>query len=443
MEVKIHETTIVKPSNPPFDHDHVRPLSHIDTDRNLNVSFRYLRAYVNTPSALAAGKDPFDVITSTLSTTLNHFYPYAGTLRHRDLDGRLEVFCTVGKGAPVVRATVDCTLESVKFLDDPAGQWIENLVPDPDTEAGLADPLIFQITVFSCGGFSLGAAVHHALCDGMGASVFFNGMAELARGATQLSVEPIWERTSMFGPRDPPRVEFPVQEILKLDNSFSPYLASGPVVRGCFHVKDKWLDRVKEFLLERSGSNYTTFEALGAFLWRARVKASRVPDDEEVKFAYSLSVRKLLKVPRGYWGNTCVPMFAKVCAKDLVEKPLWETAELIKKSKHNATEEYVRSFIDFQELNYAHGITAGRGVSGFTDWRHLGHSTVDFGWGGPVTVLPLTRNLLGSVEPCFFLPYSSVSGGEKDGFRVLVNLGEAAMPAFREEMDKFSRLEFE
>ena len=130
-------------------------------------------------------------------------------------------------------------------------------------------------------------------------------------------------------------------------------------------------------------------------------------------------------------------MYAKLSAKDLVEKPIWETAELIKKSKRNATGEYVRSVIDFQGLYYGEGITAGKEVSGFTDWRHLGHSTVDFGWGGPVTVLPLSRQLLGGLEPCYFLPYSSASVGKKDGFKILVTLRETAMPAFKTEMDKF------
>jgi hypothetical protein len=164
-----------------------------------------------------------------------------------------------------------------------------------------------------------------------------------------------------------------------------------------------------------------------------------------VKFAYSINIRKLVKppLPAGYWGNGCVLMYAQLCARELIEQPVWKTAELIKKSKINATDEYVRSFIDFQELHYGDGITAGNRVSGFTDWRHLGHSTVDFGWGGPVTVLPLSRKLLGSVVPCFFLPYSSANAGKKDGFKVLVTLQETHMPAFKKEMEKFSRQDFD
>lgn len=340
---------------------------------------------------------------------------------------------------------MDCSLSSLNYLDDSDEKFVEQLVPDWNPEDALTHPFTLQVTVFGCGGYVIGAAVHHSLNDGLGGSLIFNAMAELARGAESLTVKPVWDRSSLLGPRDPVRLEFPVQKFLDLDKGFSPYLQSnGPVVKECFHMKEEWLDRFKGWLGERSGLKFTTFEVLGAFIWRARVKASGVPGDEKVKFAYSINIRKLVNppLPAGYWGNGCVPMYAQLNANDLVDQPIWETAKLIKQSKYNATDEYVRSFIDFQELNYQKGITAGKGVSGFTDWRHLGHSTVDFGWGGPVTVLPLSRHLLGSVEPCYFLPYSSASEEQKDGFKVLVHLQENAVPAFRAEMDKFSKMEF-
>ncbi|KAI4296869.1 hypothetical protein L6164_036789 [Bauhinia variegata] len=436
QKVKISEHTLILPSRPPFTHDHVLPLSHLDTDRNLHVTFRYLRAYVNAASA----GEPFSVISSSLSEALVHYYPLAGTFRRRqDAGQRLELSCAAGQGVPLIRANVDFTLDSVNYLDDPESDFLEQLVPDPDLEEGMTHPCILQVTMFKCGGFTLGAAIQHSLCDGLGASLFFNAMADLARGATRINLKPVWERDRLLGPRDPPRVEAPViREFLHLDKEFLPYKQeTGPIVRACFEVKDEWVERFKRSLLEQCGLNFTTFEALGAYIWRSKVKASGFKAEEKVKFAYSINIRRLLKpsVPTGYWGNGCVPMYVQLSAKDLTEKPIWETAEQIKKSKTNVTDEYVRSFIDFQELHYGDGITAGKGVTGFTDWRHLGHSTVDFGWGGPVTVLPLARNLLGSVEPCFFLPHSTASHGSKEGFKVLVTLPQAALPAFREDME--------
>lgn len=155
-----------------------------------------------------------------------------------------------------------------------------------------------------------------------------------------------------------------------------------------------------------------------------------------MKYAYLTNIRRTVKpaLPAGYWGNGCVPIYVQLLAKDLINQPIWKTADAIKKSKSIITDEYVRSLIDFQELHYDEGITAGNRVSAFTDWRHVGNETVDFGWGGPVTVFPLSRHLVGSVEPCFFLPYSSATEGKKDGFKVLVCLQEEAMPVFKEEM---------
>ncbi|KAK8349447.1 hypothetical protein V6Z12_A06G141200 [Gossypium hirsutum] len=442
MKVQVLETALIRPSTaPPFTHDHTLPLSHLDNDHSLNVTFRYLRAYVNSDTT---GRDPFQVISSAISAALHHYYPLAGSLG-RSSNGRYELFCRLDQSLPLVSASVDCTLESVNHLDDPDMNSVEQLVPDPSLEETLVNPCTLQLTVFKCGGFTLGAAIHNALCDGLGATQFFCIAADFARGVDEVKYQPVWDRSTLLGPRIPPKVEAPVLEFLSLEKGFNPYKQDiGHVERECFYVEDECLDQLKALLFEQSGLGLTTFEILGAYIWRAKVKASKIPGEETVKFSYLMNIRKVVKpaLPAGYWGNGCVAMYAKVSAKDLIEQPLWKTAELIKKSKSNGSDEYVRSFIDLQELHYEDGITAGKGVSGFTDWRHLGHSAVDFGWGGPTTVLPLSTNFLGSMEPCFFLPYASSNTGKNRGFKVLVSLRESAIADFREEMEKFSRKEF-
>lgn len=283
--------------------------------------------------------------------------------------------------------------------------------------------------------------VHHAMCDGAGATKFLSSVAGFARGEDPAVAKPVWDRFRLLGPRNLAHVEVDFGDFLGFDHN-GPYYDTrdGVASRECFHVQEVCLNRFRNQLKEGTGLSFTAFESLGAFVWRARVKAAGIDSNEVVKFAYSMNIAKIVKpeLPVGYWGNVCVPVFVKLTARELIEQPISETAKLIKKSKHNVTDEYVRSYIDFQELHHAKGIAAGKFVSGFTDWRHLGHSDVDFGWGSPSIVLPLSWRILGSVEPTFFLPYAAEDERKKDGFKVLVCLTENAMAAFKLEMESFN-----
>lgn len=255
------ETAVIRPINPPFHEDHVLSLSHIDTDRNLLLTLRYLRIYSN------ATPDPFHLITTALSAALPLYYPFAGTLRRRPSDSRLELHCRVGDGLPVINAVASCPLSAVDT--DTITPFVEQLVPDPDPNEDPIRPMILQVTKFSCGGFVLGAAVHHAICDGMGATLFFNAVAALARGSDRIGPDPVWDRSALLGPRNPPRVEYPMHEVLSLDKE--GFSGSGKrVVKEYLNVDEEWLDRVKGVLLKQSGLKFTTFEALGASIWSAR-----------------------------------------------------------------------------------------------------------------------------------------------------------------------------
>ncbi|CAM0912836.1 unnamed protein product [Alopecurus aequalis] len=412
------------------------PLSGLDADRNvLDVSFRTVRFFPPHPVSL----DPLDVLQDAFAAALALFPHLAGSLRD---DGHVVFSGTGNDAVTLVIAATDLSVADVD-ADTPDSLLLDRLAPR-DGDGGPA-ALALQATRFACGGVALGMRVAHALCDGAGSTKFLAAAARFARGEAR-AISPVWDRRELLGPRSPPRVVTPFDAVLATDDDVArcgPYGAAREdgherLARLCFHVSDARVEALRAQLAADAGLKLTTFEVLAAFIWRARVKANGTGPDEVVKMVYSMNISGLLDppLPEGYWGNVCVPVYVSLAAADLVGRPLAETVSLVKKSKRGVDEEYVRSFVDFQELHRGKGVTAGRGVSAFTDWRRLGHSEVDFGWGGPDAVLPLSWRLLGSLEPCFLLPYGAGDERRRGGFKVFVAVREEAVPRFKEEMEE-------
>ncbi|TVU12473.1 hypothetical protein EJB05_46123, partial [Eragrostis curvula] len=413
------------------------PLSGLDADRNvLDVAFRTLR-FFPPPDPL---DDPFDVLPRAFEAALGLFPALAGCI----YDGH--VVASDASAVPLVLAASDLSVTDVD-TDSPGSPLLDRLSPGDGDGADSA--LALQATRFACGGVALGMRVAHALCDGAGATKFLAAAARFAKrgqhGPPAPEAAPVWERRDLLGPRRPQRVATPsFDRVLALDDDVArngPYGAATDgheLMRECFHVSDARVEALRARLAGEAGVRLTTFEVVAAFIWRARVKANGTSSGEAVKMVYSMNISKLVDppLPDGYWGNVCVPVYISLPAGDLVAQPLAATAALVKRSKREVDDEYVRSYIDFLELRRGAGATTagGAAVSAFTDWRRLGHGEVDFGWGGPDVVLPLSWRILGSTEPCFLLPYGANDERRRRGFKVFVAVQGKALPAFREEM---------
>lgn len=88
------------------------------------------------------------------------------------------------------------------------------------------------MTKFPCGGFTIGTALLHAVCDGFGAARFMHSLAELAGGKSKPSAVPVWERERLVRKIDnePARVPAGVGARGNL-LATSPYMSSSDLVR--------------------------------------------------------------------------------------------------------------------------------------------------------------------------------------------------------------------
>ena len=67
------------------------------------------------------------------------------------------------------------------------------------------------MTRLRCGGFILASRFNHTMCDGFGMFLFMNTLAEMAQGAQQPSIPPMWQREFLSAP-NPLRMTCPHHE---------------------------------------------------------------------------------------------------------------------------------------------------------------------------------------------------------------------------------------
>jgi hypothetical protein len=236
----------------------------------------------------------------------------------------------------------------------------------------------FQVTTFTCGGFVIGLRTNHAVADGTGAAQFLNAVGDLARGLPEPRVKPVWARDSYPDPdiKPGPLPELPV---LALE-----YIA--------FDFPVAYLDKVKSQYAEFSGGKICSgFDIVIAKLWQCRTRAIGAAPNTEVRLCFFASVRHVLKLEPGYYGNSIFPV--KVCApaEKVAGASVTEIVGMVRDAKRRMAEEC---------LSWAENRTDGRDPFQMafnyesvyvSDWSKLGFNDVDYGYGAPMAAGPLVN----------------------------------------------------
>ncbi|OMO82956.1 Transferase [Corchorus capsularis] len=179
MEMK--SIFLVKPST--HTPSGVLSLSTLDNNPNLERIGHIIFSYqANHESYVANGNsnDPACIIEEALSKLLVYYYPLAGKLKRGSTDGKLLINCNA-HGVPFSVATAHCNLSSLNYLDgidlSIARQFVLDLPSDFNNGC---HPLMFQVTKFSCGGFTVAMGMAHSVLDGFGAAQVFRALTEIA-----------------------------------------------------------------------------------------------------------------------------------------------------------------------------------------------------------------------------------------------------------------------
>ncbi|PON95416.1 Transferase [Trema orientale] len=421
LRVKRGEPTLVSPAEETQKGFYF--LSNLD--QNIAVIVRTIYCFKSDEEK---GNDKAgEEIRNALEEVLVHYYPLAGRLEISS-EGKLIINCS-GEGAVFVEAEADCLLDDIGDVTKPDPDTLGKLVYDIPGAKNILEmpPLVAQVTKFKCGGFVLGLCLNHCMVDGIGAMEFVNSWGETARGMP-LSVPPCLDR-SILKSRDPPQIEYLHPEFSEIkDISCTNDLYEDKMLYRSFCFDPEKLEKLKMKAKENGAlEKCTTFEALSAFVWKARTKALRLLPEQETKLLFAVDGRPKFSppLPKGYFGNGIVLTNSICQAGELLEKPLSFAVGLVQDAIKMVNDGYMRSAIDYFEVTRARPSLDSTLL--ITTWSRLSFHATDFGWGEPVLSGPVA---LPEKEVILFLSH----GKERKSINVLLGLPAPAMKTFQELM---------
>ncbi|KAI3943934.1 hypothetical protein MKW92_044868 [Papaver armeniacum] len=378
-----------------------------------------------------------ETIKDSFAKILVYYYPFAGRLKISE-DGKLVINCT-GEGVFLLKLRLTVIWMRLEILN----QLILKLFPslfmifsmtkklfyDIRQAKSILDvpPLSVQVTKFKCGGFVFGLSVNHCMLDGISLVQFLNSWGEIARGLP-LTMHPFLDRT-LLKARNPAKVEFSHNEYAEIEDiskdtanldkeeelSFKSFIFDPVKLR---QLKTKAME---DGVLQTC----STFEALTAYIWRARCQALKLHPDQIAKLYFAVDGRDRIDppLPKGYFGNGAMFMSTLCPAGKLLESPMSFTIQLIRNSITSVTDSYIRSSIDCYEETRARASLSSTFL--VSTWSKLPFHTTDFGWGEPFSFGPVPLPGLD-----LFLPH----GEDRKSINVFLGLPASTMKIFEELM---------
>uniref|UniRef100_A0ACD5VPG9 Uncharacterized protein n=1 Tax=Avena sativa TaxID=4498 RepID=A0ACD5VPG9_AVESA len=370
-------------------------LSWLDRYPTQMALIESLHVFKQSPDRdVAGGAGPSRTIERALALALVQYYPLAGRLGFTEDGSLLQVDCGGdGSGVWFTEAEAACGLEDVDYLEHPMMIAKNELLPptpaQEEDERKLV--LLVQVTTFACGGFVVGFRFSHAVADGPGAAQFMAAVGDLARGLSveTLAIQPQWGREAIPNPATAVIGSLPSPDGAK----HLEYLAMDISADYIAHYKSQYNNAA------HGGSWCSAFEVLVAKAWQSRTRAAGFAPDSDVHLCFAMNARPLLhaSLPRagaGFYGNCYYIMRVSAPAGKVAGSSIPDVVKIIKDGKRRMPAEFTRWATGEAGANGGvdpYQITSDYRTLLVSDWTRLGFAEVDYGWGSPAHVVPLTN----------------------------------------------------
>ncbi|RRT37256.1 hypothetical protein B296_00047816 [Ensete ventricosum] len=350
-------------------------------------------------------------LKSSLSLTLQHFYPLAGKIRRTpgSVD-KYEIRYADGDSVSVTLAEHDDD-----DFDDISGSHPRELIrlhplvpqlPQPDDDNQGMRLLALQVTVFPGRGIAVGVAVRHVACDGSSSVRFLSSWASACPRPGRLGpAPPVLDRSLISDPKGLYSIFF--KSLVANGQVTKPLMnqavAPGAVI-GSFTLKGDHIRRLKELAsatakakaeAEEGGASlrFSTIVVTYAYAWVCLVKTRAYADDRIAHLGFAADCRARLRppLPAAYFGNCLLGCFVEMKAGELTGEDGVSAAAM-------AISKAVQRFIDgplegADEVPEKYKAVASEQVFSVAGSPKLGVYEVDFGWGKPkkVEIISIAR----------------------------------------------------
>ncbi|CAH8337395.1 unnamed protein product [Eruca vesicaria subsp. sativa] len=260
----------------------------------------------------------------SLSLALTTYLPLTGRIVWDPTEPKPNIIVSENDAVSVTIAETNADFSLLSGYGQRPVSELLNLVPDLPGSNDSATTFSLQITLFPNKGFSIGAALHHAVLDGKTVSMFFRSWSHLCKQLLKeesvipslpKTLTPSLDRSLIKDQTELDKKMIDFVRCLKKDKSLTPVpvLELGhDVVLTTLVLTSTDVEKLREQVKSQDQSllHLSTFVVAYAYVWTCLVKARGGSGERLVSFIFAGDFRERLDppLPATYFGNCVFPV---------------------------------------------------------------------------------------------------------------------------------------
>ncbi|KAD3066659.1 hypothetical protein R6Q59_019124 [Mikania micrantha] len=350
-------------------------------------------------------------LKQSLSTTLQHFFPFAGKLTIFPTRSRIpEIRYADGDSVDFTVAECDLDFNDLTGNHPRNSDKFYHLIPVLGSTAKESDHVTIpvfavQVTLFPNHGISIGMTNHHSLCDASTRFCFLKAWTAIAQTGSDdwflaNGTLPVFDRLVRY-----PKLDESYAKNAKIESFNEEYKLprlSGPTdkVRATFVLTRTMINGLKKLVATElpTLAYVSSFTVTCAYIWSC---AAQLHDDEAAAFGFTVDCRSRLDppIPGAYFGN-CVMLCGSVARTSILKEKegFLTAARLIGENLRKMLtdkDEFVKDIGPIENLFPDGWPTMMMGVAGTPKLKFY---DLDFGFGRPIKHETVSIDYSGSIS---------------------------------------------